>query len=88
MCTALTVTHVYVQDCIILPVVMTTMSLYVQQDACMESRGFAHLVAPGLVSKMLRCMIVKLVELVDLIGMRETDCFGTTRLVPHVPSSS
>ncbi len=32
-------------------------------------------------------MIVKTVELVDLIEMRNTDCFGETRLVPHVPSS-
>ena len=51
-------------------------------------RGFAHLVAPGLVSMMLLCMIVKLVELVDHIEMRKTDCFEKTRLVPHVPSSS
>ena len=29
-------------------------------------RGFAHLVAPGPVSMMLLCMIVKFVELVDL----------------------
>ena len=28
-------------------------------------RGFAHLVAPGLLSMMLLCMIVKLVGLVD-----------------------
>ena len=47
-------------------------------------RGFAHLVALGLVSMMLLCMIVKLVELVDRIEMRKTDCFGKTRLVPHV----
>ena len=39
-------------------------------------------------SMMLLCMIVKLVELVDRIEMRKTDCFGKTRLVPHVPSSS
>ena len=51
-------------------------------------RGFAHLVAPGLVSMMLLCLIVKLVDLVDRIGMRKTDCIGKTRLVPHVPSSS
>ena len=36
----------------------------------------------------LRCMTVKTVELVDLIEMRKTDCFGETRLVPHIPSSS
>ena len=36
--------------------------------------GFAHLVAPGPVSMMLLCMIVKLVELVDRIEMRKTDC--------------
>ncbi len=53
-----------------------------------ESRGLAHLAALGLVSMMLRCMIVKTVELVDLIEMRKTDSFGETRLVPHVPSSS
>ena len=33
-------------------------------------------------------MIVKAVELVDLIEMRKTDCSGETRLAPHVPSSS
>ncbi len=44
---------------------------------------FSILVAPGL-----RCMIVKPVELVDRIEMRKTDCFGETRLVPHVPSPS
>jgi len=27
-------------------------------------------------------------ELVDYIEMRKTDCFGKTRLVPHVSSSS
>ena len=37
---------------------------------------------------MLRCVIVKTVELGDLIEMRKTDCFGETRLVPHVPSSA
>ena len=37
---------------------------------------------------MLRCVIVKTVELVDLIEMRKTDCVGETRLVPHVPSSA
>ena len=36
---------------------------------------------------MLLCTIVKLVELVDRIEVRKTDCFGKTRLVPHVPSS-
>ena len=34
------------------------------------------------------CMIAKPVGLVDRIEMRKTDCFGKTRLVPHVPSSS
>ncbi len=53
-----------------------------------KSRGFAHLVAPGLVSMMLRCMTVKPVKLVDRIEMCKTECFGKTRLVPHVPSSS
>ena len=53
-----------------------------------KSRGFAHLVALRLVSMMLRCMIVKPVTVVDRMEMRTTDCFGTTRLVPHVPSSS
>ncbi len=28
------------------------------------------------------------VGLVGLIEIRSTDCFGETRLVPHVPSSS
>ncbi len=35
-----------------------------------KSRGFAHLAALGLVSMMLHCVIVKTVELVDLIEMR------------------
>ena len=51
-------------------------------------RGSAHLVALGLVSMMLLCMIAKPVGSVDRIEMRKTDCFGKTRLVPHVPSSS
>ena len=54
----------------------------------MKSRGFAHLAALGLVSMMLHCVIVKNVDLVDLIGMHKTDCSGETRLVLHVPSSS
>lgn len=37
---------------------------------------------------MLLYLIVKHVELVDRTGMRKTDCFGRTSLVPHVPSSS
>jgi len=52
----------------------------------LDSRS--HLVALGLVSMMLLCMIAKPVGLVDRIEMRKTDCFGKTRLVPHVPSSS
>jgi len=53
-----------------------------------KSRGFAHLAALGLVIMMMRCVIVKTVELVDLIEMCKTDCFGETRFVLHVPSSS
>ena len=48
-------------------------------------KGLAHLAALGLVSMMLRCVIV---ELVDPIDMRKTDSFGETRFVLHVPSSS
>ena len=48
-------------------------------------RGCAHLVALGLVSMLLLCKIVKPL---DHIEMRKTDCFGKTRLVLHVPSSS
>ncbi len=33
-------------------------------------------------------VLVKTVKLVDLIDMRNTDCFGKTRLVLHVPSST
>ncbi len=32
--------------------------------------------------------VLAAVKLVDLIELRKTDCFGETRLVPHVPSSS
>ena len=53
-----------------------------------KSRGFAPLAALGLVSMMLPCVIVKTVDFVDLIEMCKTDCFGETRLVPHIPSSS
>ena len=53
-----------------------------------KSRGLAHLAALGLVSMMLRRVIVKTVKLVDRIEMRKTDGFGKTRLVLHVPSSS
>ncbi len=41
-----------------------------------------------LLSMMFCCMVVKPVESVDCIEMRKTDCFGKTRLVLHVPSSS
>ena len=53
-----------------------------------KSRGLAHLSAPGPVSMMLRCVIVKTAKLVDPIEMRKTDSFGETRLVLHAPSSS
>lgn len=53
-----------------------------------KSGGFAHLTALDLVCILLHCMIVKNVDLVDLIGMHQTDCSGETRLVLHVPSSS
>ncbi len=53
-----------------------------------ESRGFAHLAALGLVSMMLCCVIVKTVKLIGLIEMHKTNSFGKTRLVPHIPSSS
>ena len=48
-----------------------------------ESKGLAHLAALGLDSMMLRCMIVKIVKLVDPIEMRKTDIFGEKRLVLH-----
>ena len=51
-----------------------------------KSKGFAHLVALGLVSMMLRCMIVEMVA--DRTKMRKTDCFGKTRHDLHVPNSS
>ena len=50
--------------------------------------GFAHLAALGLVLIILRCMIVTAVKLVYFSEMRKTDCFGETKLVLHVPSSS
>ena len=53
-----------------------------------KSRGLAHLAALGLVSMMLRCVIVKTVKLSDPTEMRKSDSFGETRLVLHVPSSS
>ncbi len=53
-----------------------------------KSRGCAHLVALGLVLMMLRCVMVKIAKLVDLIEMHKTDCYAETRLVLHVPSSS
>ena len=54
-----------------------------------ESRGLAHLAALGLVSMMLRCMIVKLcncktVKSVGITGMHKTGCSGETRLVLHI----
>ncbi len=51
-------------------------------------RGLAHLAALGLVSLILRCVIVKTVKLVDPIEMHKIDSFGETRLVLHVPSPS
>ena len=61
---------------------------FLRSYCLVKLRGSAHLVAPGLVSMMLLCMIVKPVGLVDRIEMRKIDCFGKTRLVPHIPSSS
>ena len=49
---------------------------------------FAHLVALGLVSTMLHCVIVTTVKRVDLTGMHKIDCSGQTRLILHIPSSS
>ena len=51
-------------------------------------RGSTHLVALGLVSMMLLCVIAKPIRLVDRIEMRKTDCFEKTTLVLHIPSSS
>ena len=53
-----------------------------------KSKGFVHLAALGLVSMILLCVTVKTVESIDPIEMPKTDCFGKTRLVLHVPSSS
>ena len=50
-------------------------------------RGSAHLVALGLISMLLLCKIAKPMGLINRIEMRKADCFGKTRLVPHVPSS-
>jgi len=52
------------------------------------SGDFAHLVALGLLSMMLHCVIVLTVKFVDLTGLHKTDCSGQTRLVLHIPSSS
>ncbi len=43
--------------------------------------------ALGLVSMMLHCMIV-INRMIDRMELCKTDCFGKTRLVPHVPSAS
>ena len=51
-------------------------------------RGFAHLAALGLLSMMLRRVTFQTMKSVDLTEMRNTDCFGKTRIVSHVPSSS
>ena len=51
-------------------------------------RGSAHLVALGLVSMMLLCVIAKPAILVDRIEMRKTDCFGKITPVLHIPSSA
>ncbi len=53
----------------------------------MKSRGFAHLAALGLLSMMLRYVIVKTVVLVGLIGLLKTGRSGETGLVLHIPSS-
>ena len=42
----------------------------------------------SLVPLMLPHAIVKTAKTVDLLEMRKTDCFGETRLVPHIPKSS
>ena len=49
---------------------------------------FKQVHAAGLVSMMLHDVIVKTVVLVGLTGMHKTGCFGETRLLLHVPSSS
>ena len=50
------------------------------RSSCLVNlRGFAHLVAPGLVSTMVfACMVAKPVELVDRTEMRKTDCSGNS----------
>ena len=53
-----------------------------------KSRGSAHLAALGPASMMLHYVIVKSVELVDLMDIHKTDCLGETRLLLYVPSSS
>ena len=44
--------------------------------------------SPGLVPMMLQCMIVNCVELLNIVRMLRTDCFGGIRLASHTFSSS
>jgi len=58
----------------------------VHNPAALLMGGFVRLVALGLVSITLHCMIVKSVKLVDLVEMCKSDCFGKSRLVPLIMS--
>ncbi len=52
---------------------------------CIEG---THMKSCGVLPSWVRCMTVKTVASIDLIGMLRTDCSGETRLALHVPSSS
>ncbi len=57
------------------------------RSSCLvKLRGFVHLAALGLVSKMLRGVVVK--SVLYIIVMRKIDGFGETNFVPYVLSSS
>ncbi len=49
-----------------------------------NSRGFAHMAALGLVSMIEHYVSVKNVVLVGLTGMHRTGCSGEARLVLHI----
>ncbi len=65
-----------------------TEAMHVTEHHSQNIHKHVQVSAFGLRSMMLRRVIVKTVEFVDLIEMRKTDSSEETTHVPHVPSSS
>ncbi len=65
-----------------------TLVIQAESEACVQAVCITSGSLVLSVEDATSCMIVKPVKLVGRMEMRKTDCFGKTRLVLHVPSSS